>query len=419
MSYSPLRAAALLPVALGFLLGAVPLAAQGTTFGVNGELRLRTESALPATTESWDNWTLMRTRVGLLATVNPTLRAYVQLQDARVFGDQPTTLTGVANAIDLHQGYLEAIGTLGPVPVGLRAGRQEIALGNERLVGAVGWSNTGRSFDAARLTLGSRDTRWSGGGFLATVHEGGARYGSSNAQDLGSDHWLAGAHGGNAVMDGYLLYDRNAHYGVHRHVDRATLGGRLQLPAASRVAASLEGARQTGSQQTGTVRQDIDAWFAGTRVGVNTGARVLPYVGVGVDYLSGDEDITGPTYGTFNTLYHTGHKWYGYLDLFTDPAARTRGRGLVDAMASARAGLGRAGTLEIDLHRFQLANTTGLSESEIGWELDLTYPFRVAQAGRFTAGYSFFRNGPAAAFTGLGEEGKVWHWGFLQASVPF
>jgi hypothetical protein len=416
-------------VTAAVLLTASPLIAQqpapqaGPGTAVSGEVRLRSEAARPSSLEEWDNFTLMRTRIGLLATLNPQVRAFVQLQDSRVFGQAPTTLSPAANTFDLHQGYLELSSTLGELPVALRAGRQEIVLGNERLVGAVGWHNVGRSFDAARLSLGSARTPLSGGLFLATVHEGNASYRGLSGNHLEKDHWFTGAFAATRLLEGYALYDNNAHERSFSGIDRATLGARLQAPATSRFIGSLEGAYQTGSQQArvgeSVVEQDIQAYFAGARAGVKTGVAVLPSLGVGVDYLSGGESATGSEYRAFNTLYATNHRYYGYMDLFLNPAARTKDRGLVDAMLNARTGLGRAGVLEIDVHRFSLANTSGISDAEIGWELDLTYPFRIAEAGRFVFGYSVFRGGSAAPALGLGADGKISHWGFLQAAVPF
>jgi hypothetical protein len=390
---------------------------------VSGEVRLRSEVLRPLPSEEWDQFTLLRTRIGLLAAVNPSVRAFVQFQDSRVFGEELSTMDGSANAIDLHQGYLEFEGTLGGAPLVLRAGRQEIILGNERLVGAVGWSNVGRSFNAARLTHGGRANPLNTTAFFATVREGGETHGGSAG--LEGDHWFGGVSSRwRQLAEGYALHDRNARYGRYSAVDRTTLGGRLQPALPGPLTASLEAAYQFGRQDFNPVaglplRQDIRAWFTGARLGAATGFAPLPSVGVGVDVLSGGEDPTGDEYRAFNTLYATNHRFYGYMDLFLDPAARTRGRGLIDAIASTRAGLGRHGAVEIDLHRFLLTDDTGLDSRDLGWELDLTYPFTVAGAGRITAGYSLFRNGAAAPAIGLGEDGKLRHWGFVQAAVAF
>ena len=71
------------------------------------------------------------------------------------------SLTDVqADGFDLHQGYLEARDLFVPC-FNVRAGRQEISLGEERLIGAVDWTQNARSLDGAVLTYA-----WDGGGWV-------------------------------------------------------------------------------------------------------------------------------------------------------------------------------------------------------------------------------------------------------------
>gem|GEM_PF-4272677 len=107
-------------------------------------------------------------------------------------------------------------------------------IGNERLVGSVGWHNVGRSFDAARVPLGGGETRWSGGAFLATVHEGNATYGHLNELGLDRDHWFTGALAGHGPLEVFALHDGNAHERMYSRINRSTLGGRLQAPGDGR-----------------------------------------------------------------------------------------------------------------------------------------------------------------------------------------
>lgn len=57
----------------------------------------------------------------------------------------------------LRYGYLQVGTEEGPIV--LRAGRQPLTLGDGRLVADSNWSNVGRSFDAARLTLHGGDLK--------------------------------------------------------------------------------------------------------------------------------------------------------------------------------------------------------------------------------------------------------------------
>src|SRR6185295_1993964 len=54
------------------------------------------------------------------------------------------------DALDLHQAYV-ILGNHKEFPVSHKVGRQEFIYGDERLIGAFGWNNVGRVFDAAKL----------------------------------------------------------------------------------------------------------------------------------------------------------------------------------------------------------------------------------------------------------------------------
>jgi hypothetical protein len=173
--------------------------------------------------------------------------------------------------------------------------------------------------------------------------------------------------------------------------------------------ASIEGAYQFGSQ-TGVfddiiMPQDIRAWLLGGRIGYATPFSILPRLGVGIDVLSGDDGPTDNEYGAFNTLYATNHKFYGYIDFFLDPAARTLDRGLIDGMASASVGLPGGLNFNLDGHAFWLHEDLPVDVDRlIGWEMDVTVPVQLGAGQQLQLGYSAFRNGPAAEFIGLGRE---------------
>ena len=45
-------------------------------------------------------------------------------------------------------------------PLSLKIGRQEMTYGDQRFIGLTDWSNTGRSFDAARLRYQAGKKSW-------------------------------------------------------------------------------------------------------------------------------------------------------------------------------------------------------------------------------------------------------------------
>ena len=96
-----------------------------------------------------------RARLGLEVKAWDWVQAKIELQDVRVWGEETNTLGDFsADGFDLHQAYITMT-----CPVGFffRIGRQEINFDNQRLIGAVGWSNQARSFDAIHLGYNKGD----------------------------------------------------------------------------------------------------------------------------------------------------------------------------------------------------------------------------------------------------------------------
>jgi hypothetical protein len=346
----------------------------------------------------------------------------LQVQDARTMGEEANTLDGSAERLDMHQAWLQYRFDAGRYGIGIRAGRQEIALGNERLVGAVGWSNIGRSFDGVRIMAGPGHDSWKLNVFATTIRERGRRF--TGGQPERPDHLFGGSYLVAGPADLYVLHDREDAFRTYTGVNRTTLGTRLHGSVGGGVTGSLEAAGQLGSQRRidllQPVPQDIRAYMVGVRVARETPLFLVPRIGVGADWLSGDEDPGDATYRAFQTLYATNHRYYGYLDLFLDPAARTADRGLINGIASARVALPRELSLDIDGHGFWLHREFASAPDRfLGWELDLTLPIRIGQGQELQLGYSLFRNGSAAPLIGLGASGLTWHWAHIQASFAF
>ena len=98
-----------------------------------------------------NTYSQLRTRVGVMFNTGDNLSAFVQIQDSRTFGSETSTLSNMSN-IDLHQGYF-VLDNFFKLPLSLKAGRFELLYGSQRLIGPVGWSNVGRSFDGGVLTV--------------------------------------------------------------------------------------------------------------------------------------------------------------------------------------------------------------------------------------------------------------------------
>lgn len=146
---------------------------------IGGEFRLRSEtlvhfdSFIPVRSATGDDsFVLLRLRPFFESTPIHEVHLFVQPQFSRTFAQEESTLANITNVddLDLHQGYVDFQHLAGD-HLSFRLGRQELVYGDERLVGAFGWSNVGRSFDAGKITL-SGEKFWVDG-FASWIQRGG------------------------------------------------------------------------------------------------------------------------------------------------------------------------------------------------------------------------------------------------------
>ncbi len=364
-------------------------AAQEVELGGQVRPRIEVRNPVAGATEAF---TSMRTRAQLRARLAPDVRAFVQLQDVRLWGEETSSLGDFsADGLDLHQGWVELGDRTGAFRAA-RIGRQEVALGGERLVGAVGWTPQARAFDGLRVTTGGQTVRLE---LLAFQTAEGA------AASVQEDGELAGAYGVWTVSEGrtldlYGLFDRR-----EAEVDtrEATFGARY---AASEGAWSY---RVESSVQTGTRSgNDVAAWMAGVRAG-RTFAAGRARLTLWYDYLSGDDDPGDGETGVFNTLYATNHKFYGFSDLFLDIPVHTGGRGLRDAAVKLAVTPRDGVRIGADLHSFRVAASGGGVDPRLGEELDLTLAWDYAPGVTLQGGVSYVLQGDGLAdLERLGED---------------
>jgi hypothetical protein len=380
-----------------------PLGAQQPEIKLSGQVRPRFEGRTPVN-DTWDFFTSMRARAALEASLQGQVRVFLQFQDVRTFGEEGNTLGDYrADNFDLHQGYLE----LGAVPkVGgiFRVGRQEMALGEQRLVGAVNWAQQARSFDGARYTtpvLG----RFRLDLFGMKLREETAQTQEFDSEFLGGWGTLDLEKAGSLDLFGLFVTDSR-----DQGSDLRTFGG-LWRANAGPLRLRVEGSLQGGSAG----EEDVSAYMFGVSAGgdiMDGGTLTVLY-----DFLSGDEDPDDGEWGVFNTLFATNHIFYGLADYFTDIPAHTGGLGLRDLGVKFSYSTGTQTRLGVDLHHFQTAQEGSLSTRTLGNELDLTLTHRLTRELGVTTGYSFFQ-----ARAGMEELGRLiedGHWLFLMLDAAF
>jgi hypothetical protein len=257
-------------------------------------------------------------RLRLTLDVRPTnwLSFRFQAEDSRVLGQntQPAPASQ-KDAMDLRMGYIQLGGE--SAPVSLAAGRQRLDFGDARLVGDPGWSNVGRTFDAARLTLRH-------GQLKVDVFSGMA----VKVSPLDFDEPTPGQHfdgvygslGGlipNAKLEPYVLWRMEHNFkaegGRAGNLDEKTTGLRWvgKLPLAFDY--TSEFASQFGSWAGDGIASWMGHWVVGHSL-ADTVHR--PRIYAEYNRASGNADAHDGRHSTFDPLFPSPHDNYGLTDLF-------------------------------------------------------------------------------------------------------
>ncbi|MDZ7693049.1 MAG: hypothetical protein U5K69_18330 [Balneolaceae bacterium] len=181
--------------------------------------------------------------------------------------------------------------------------------------------------------------------------------------------------------------------------------------------------------QTGTdpVNADVSAMLA---------SGSLSYSGfpnanltLGADYLSGTQPGQGANH-SFNPLYGTHHKFYGFMDYFYvgNPhnqaiSSHNNSVGLVDLFLKAGFSLGEPSSVLTALHQFyspvDIVDPNDLSStlsSTLGTEIDLVFSHALSDEVSIQAGYSqLFGTNTLEAIKGR-SSGQTSNWAWLMLS---
>ncbi|MBD3235053.1 MAG: hypothetical protein GF315_15125 [candidate division Zixibacteria bacterium] len=305
--------------------------------------------------------TYLRTRLGLeFDKINDAL-VYIQVQDSRNIGSNSATLTNDTN-LGLHQGYIKLIGF--PFEqLSLQVGRFKATYGRQRLIGAVGWSNVGRSFDGARASFKSDDLKIDI--FSLKVQER-----SFDEPPNHKDQVFYGVYGNlwEEQLDLFFLLDWDMMESQGDYdLARWTAGTYLNYNFTPRVGLQLDAAYQGGYQGA----DDISAFMVASDLFYKLDS-IVKSVGIGFDITSGDDDLSDDMIEYFDNLYYTGHKFRGFMDLFVGSARS----GLMDLIFRTQFSPLKQVEIAVDIHHFQTMQDyitlEGDESKAIGQEIDLT-----------------------------------------------
>ena len=283
---------------------------------VRGEFRERMEGVenLTFNDSRDDTYWLSRFRFNAAVTPSKKLGFLVQVQDARVGKKElaPTSSAPFRAPFDLRMAYADIGSTTGPMTI--RAGRHELAYGDQRLVGHVSWLNSARTFDGGKLTLRSKS-----GLSLDTFYSSVVRIMQDEFDKSGAGNRFAGAYLTSALIpkgsfEPYYFYRRDVNVvgevGVVGKLNSSTLGFRTVGKLPARLDYNVEMALQRGDLDT----NDVTAWAGHWQVRESLTGGWTPKITGEYNYASGDKDPTDGKRQTFDQLYPTPHDKYGLAD---------------------------------------------------------------------------------------------------------
>lgn len=378
-----------------------------------------------------DSWLLQRARLGMKIAPSDWFTFYVQGQSSFEFDSDRPNIPGVLGAegddpIDLYQAYIQ----LGKKNFNVAIGRQLLTFADERMVGTFDWNNLGRSFDAVKLHYNT--DAWSLDAFAASlVVPDKDNFNQSDLFD-GNDT------GRNQIFSGLYYSDRTLLpfqttdlYVFHLHEDYAvgdtnffTFGTRMKADPTKLMGFDYETemAFQTGDVKGGDFTAFAGHWGAGYNWLKHS---MKPRIGIEYNYGTGDSNAADGDVGTFQNLFPTNHKFYGYMDVFS-------WQNIHNPAVSFSFQPSKTVKVKLDYHAFWLADTNDAwyrangvakvrpinssASSFVGTELDATVSWKATKNLSFVAGYSHFFSGDYAKATGPSDDADF---GYIQATIDF
>lgn len=384
---------------------------RGHPYGVVG--------APPPPTET--HFVTTRFRVGLGMDWR-MIRMRIQVQDAREYGSVSPGTDGSVG-FGVHQGY----GELRDGGSFLRIGRQEVAYGDERLIGPLDWQSAARSFDAIRGHYEHGIWAFDAMGAIVTnqmIYPNTATTPTSYVDSDGD--YLAAAQA--AVRPSDALHVELLYLYRHDRASATSLGRNQRVSATSlRLDGSpfrgfrymAEGVFEWGEISNAefiAYAAAADVWYSLAQTNPTT---------FNTGFALGSGDHKGRV-GQFNNFYPTNHKFYGYMDLFGWRNIVEGHVNVTQRLASSRASLfaqGYAFFLEYaggswtNAVGATLANPTPGQSRYVGSELDLGGSYKVNELFGLTGGFSFFVPG-AAADRMSHDQVQTWGWLMLDFKIP-
>lgn len=370
----------------------------------NGQFRLRHENydIYEGRSDKTD-FSTMRLRVGMDFKIDEKRRIFISPQAVKNFGevyseaqsdgsvkDRTTSGDKFDSPLEFHEAYAE-------IPLSdikLKMGRQELAYGDNVILGNRNWTPNGQTFDAVKASIGFA------GGELDLVY---SKIVDTESDEVNDNDSLLFAYykaikTDNLNLDIYVIQHNEALDGVNN--DSISYGFRYKQQFGN-FGINTENIFQEFNEQE-------ESGYSYNLVIDYKAGKFKPFA----SYMSTSED--------YDQLYTNRHKYNGIIDIV--------GRKNLDRV-SAGTSYKASDKLKLKLEYFQFkkhsdedlaynqaTNSTlsgDINESDLGSEVDFVLTYSPTKGESFTLGYSEFHHGDYF------EEQEVSKFGYLQYLLKF
>lgn len=279
------------------------------------EVRGRTEEQTSLGYVSGKDRLYEPTRVwgGMTLVPSNWLTFYAQFMDLHALGlPLQDTATNMRDTFDLRQGYLD----FHYKPVQIIVGRQELRIGDERVVGISDWTNNSRTWDGFYMRIGNVNQLNIFSTSVVTVHPT-----SLDTHGAGLNF-----HGVHAKLATYVPHTTIEPFVLVHALPRVTsqqgvVGRQTEVTFGSYYKTKLPfgfDSSGTGDLQRGAYSNDsIHAGAAIVRGGYGTKRLPLqPHLEAEYDYATGNPHTNADRIGTYDQEYPSSHNAFGLVDLF-------------------------------------------------------------------------------------------------------
>lgn len=303
-------------------------------------------------------------------------------------------------------------------PVYVRAGRQELQFGSQRVLSVADWANVRRYFQGVRIFRQSDkfdvDLFW-----MQPIVLDNTRFNSIDHKQNLYGAWFAYHPEKNRWFDAYYLFLDNA--------NKTTV---LDLNVAPTRVHTL-GAHHMGDQDG--FLWDVEAMLQfgdGVSGPLHAGAAsaglgrafkrlpMTPTVWAYYDWASGDPTPNAGDYNTYNQIFPQIHSYLGWLDLVGRRNIRDWNFHLYLYPTRWITFHGEYHIFNLDRARDALYGTQGLptrfspngsAGGNVGQELDLIFQIHVSKRADILTGYSRLNSGGFLTSTGPGQSPQMWY----------